>query len=80
MNEAQIAAMDDYASSDQFDAQEKAVLQFSEQLTQGVRVDADTVNELKGFLNDAQLVVLAAAVGQANFTNRFNEAFAVELP
>ena len=72
--------MDDYASSDQFDAQEKAVLQFSEQLTQGARVDADTVNELKGFLNDAQLVVLAAAVGQANFTNRFNEAFAVELP
>ncbi len=80
MSESQIAAMDDYASSDQFDAQEKAVLRFSEQLTQGTRVDADTVNDLKGFLNDAQLVVLAAAVGQANFTNRFNEAFAVELP
>ncbi len=80
MNEAQIAAMDDYASSDQFDAQEKAVLRFAEQLTRNARVDADTVTELKGFLNDAQLVVLAAAVGQANFTNRFNEAFAVELP
>ncbi len=80
MNEAQIAAMDDYASSDQFDAQEKAVLRFAEQLTQSARADAETVNELKGFLNDAQLVVLAAAVGQANLTNRFNEAFAVELP
>ena len=72
--------MGDYASSDQFDVQEKAVLRFAEQLTQSARVDADTVNELKGFLNDAQLVVLAAAVGQANLTNRFNEAFAVELP
>jgi len=80
LSEAQIAAMDDYASSDQFDAQEKAVLRFAEQLTRKARVDADTVNELKGFLNDAQLVVLAAAVGQANLTNRFNEAFAVELP
>ena len=80
MNESQIAVMDDYASSDQFDAQEKAVLRFAEQLTQSARVDADTVNELKGFLNNAQLVVLAAAVGQANLTNRFNEAFAVELP
>ena len=80
MNEAQIAAMDDYASSDQFDAQEKAVLRFAEQLTRNARVDADTVTELKDFLNDAQLVVLAAAVGQANFTNRFNEAFEVELP
>ncbi len=72
--------MDDYASSDQFDVQEKGVLRFAEQLTQSARVDADTVNELKDFLNDAQLVVLAAAVGQANLTNRFNEAFAVELP
>jgi len=80
LNEAQIAAMDDYASSDQFDAQEKAVLRFAEQLTRNARVDADTVTELKDFLNDAQLVVLAAAVGQANLTNRFNEAFAVELP
>ena len=72
--------MDDYASSDQFDVQEKAVLRFAEQLTQSARVDGDTVNELKDFLNDAQLVVLAAAVGQANLTNRFNEAFSVELP
>ena len=55
-------------------------MRFAEQLTQGARADADTVNELKAFLNDAQLVVLAAAVGQANFTNRFNEAFEVELP
>ena len=80
MNDAQIAAMDDYASSDQFDVQEKGVLRFAEQLTRNARVDADTVTELKDFLNDAQLVVLAAAVGQANLTNRFNEAFAVELP
>ena len=72
--------MDGFASSDQFDAQEKAVLRFAEQLTRNARVDADTVNELKGFLNDTQLVILAGAVGQANFTNRFNEAFAVELP
>jgi len=80
LNEAQIAAMENYAGSDQFDAQEKAVLRFAEQLTRNARADTDTVNELKGFLNNAQLVVLAAAVGQANFTNRFNEAFAVELP
>jgi len=80
LNEAQTAVMDVYASSDQFDAQEKAILRFSEQLTRNARVDTDTVTELKGFLNDAQLVVLSAVVGQVNLTNRFNEAFAVELP
>ena len=80
LTEAQIAAMDQYADSDEFDDQEKAVLRFAEQLTRTATVDAEIVNGLKGFLNDAQLVVLAAAVGQANFTNRFNEVFAVELP
>ena len=55
-------------------------MQFAEQLTRKSKVDADTVTKLKDILNDAQLVVLAATVGQANFTNRFNGAFAVELP
>ncbi len=80
MTEAQIAALDSYAASDQFDDQEKAVLRFAEQLTREVKVDAATIGELKGFLSEAQLVILAATVGLANWTNRFNEAFAVELP
>ena len=80
MTETQIAAMDNYAGSDQFDHQEKAVLRFAEQLTREVRVDAETMSELKGALSETQLVVLAAAVGLANWTNRFNEAFQVELP
>jgi hypothetical protein len=38
------------------------------------------VQQLSKSLSPAQLVVLAAAVGLANWTNRFNETFAVELP
>jgi alkylhydroperoxidase family enzyme len=35
---------------------------------------------LAGTLSPAQLVTLAATVGLANWTNRFNESFAMELP
>ena len=80
MTEAQIAAIKEHGESDAFDAQERAVLRFAEQLTREVKVDDHTIDELKGFLTDAQLVVLTAAVGTANLTNRFNEALQVELP
>ena len=80
LSAAQIAAVDRYATSDLFSAQEKAVLRFAEQLTREVKVDPDVMKELKGFLSEAQLVVLAATVGLANWTNRFNEAFRAELP
>lgn len=80
MTEEQIAAMDDFESSDRFDPREKAVLRFAEQLTKQAKVDPGVVDELKGFLSESQLAVLAASVGLANFTNRFNHAFDVELP
>jgi alkylhydroperoxidase family enzyme len=38
------------------------------------------VQKLAKSLSPAQLVTLAAACGLANWTNRFNESFAVELP
>ena len=80
MTETQIAAMDDFADSDHFNDQEKAVLKYAEQLTATANVDADVVATVKGFLTESQLVVLAGAVGLANFTSRFNHAFDVELP
>ncbi len=36
--------------------------------------------KLKESLSPEHLVKLTAAVGQANWTNRFNNAFSVELP
>ena len=80
LTEAQIAAADDFAASDLFDDREIAVMRFAEQLTRDAKVEAATMDELKSFLSESQLVVLAATVGLANFTNRFNHAFDVELP
>jgi len=59
---------------------EMAVLKFAEQWTRQGKVAGDLIKQLSKSLSPTQLVVLAATVGLANWTNRFNESFAVELP
>lgn len=76
----QLKAIDQFAKSDAFDEQEKAVLAYAEQLTRDAEVDAKTVESVKSFLDDKQLVTLAATVALANFTNRFNHGLDIELP
>ncbi|QDS93911.1 Carboxymuconolactone decarboxylase family protein [Roseimaritima multifibrata] len=78
--DAQLAAIDDYAASDTFSDHEKAVLAYSEELTKTATVDPKIVSTLKEFLDDTQLVTLAATVALANFTNRINHGLDIELP
>lgn len=80
VSQTQLDAIADYANSDAFDDQEKAVLAYAEQLTKQANADAATVQKLTEFLDDKQLVSLAAAVALANFTNRFNHALDIQLP
>ena len=56
------------------------MLRFAEQWTRQGRAAGDVLEELQRSLSPAQLVTLAATVGLANWTNRFNETFGVELP
>ena len=78
-SDAQLDSMN--ASDDKlFDDKERAVLQYSEQLTKTSRVDVAVVSQLKTFLDDRQLVTLAATVGLANLTNRINNGLDIELP
>ncbi|TWU25171.1 Carboxymuconolactone decarboxylase family protein [Novipirellula galeiformis] len=76
----QIASIDNYNHSDAFSDQEKTVLAYAEQLTKTAKVDPHTVAKLKEFLDDTQLVTLAATVALANFTNRINHGLEIELP
>jgi alkylhydroperoxidase family enzyme len=55
-------------------------LRFAEQWTLQGKVDSDLIEHLSKTLSSSQLIVLAATVALANWTNRFNETFAVELP
>ena len=80
LSDAQINELERYESSSAYSEIEKSVLRFAEQWTRKGKADVALVQQLSKSLSPAQLVVLAAAVGLANWTNRFNETFAVELP
>ena len=80
VSDAQLDAVKGYAESDLFDEQEKAVLRYTEELTRTSDVSAEAVTGVQGFLNNTQLVTLAAAVALANFTNRVNHGLGIELP
>lgn len=80
LSDKQLDQVDAFAASDLFDDQEKAVLKYAEQLTEKADVDDSVVGSLKNFLDEKQLVSLAAAVALANFTNRVNHGLGIELP
>jgi alkylhydroperoxidase family enzyme len=72
--------LEQYEQSSAYSDLEKAVLRFAEQWTRQGRVAGDVLEQLTRNLSPAQLVTLAATVGLANWTNRFNETFGVQLP
>ncbi len=59
---------------------EKTVLRFAEEWTRQAKAQPETVKELSKTLSPAALVTLAATVATANWTNKFNETFSVDLP
>jgi alkylhydroperoxidase family enzyme len=76
----QLHQLDNYGQSGAFNDLEKQVLRFAEQWTRQGKASDEVVAALSQSLSPAQLVVLAATVGVANWTNRFNETFGVQLP
>ena len=80
MSATQIQDLANFEASSAYSDLEKDVLRFAEEWTKQGRAGAQVVQRLTRTLSPAQMVVVAAAVGLANWTNRFNETFAVELP
>jgi alkylhydroperoxidase family enzyme len=72
--------MPQFEQSAAFTEQEKEVLRFAEQWTRQGKVADGVMQALTKSLSPAQLVILAATVSLANWTNRFNESFGVQLP
>ena len=80
LSEAQIQDLERFEQSSAYSDLEKMVLRFADQWTRQGKASAEVVKELTKSLSSAQMVVLAGSVGLANWTNRFNETFGVELP
>jgi uncharacterized peroxidase-related enzyme len=80
LTDAQVENLDRFEQSDAYSDLEKQVLRFAEQWTRQGKADNAVVTALAQSLTPTQLIVLAAAVGLANWTNRFNETFGIQLP
>ena len=80
MSPQQIQDLEQYEQSTAYSDLEKAVLRFAEQWTRQGMAAGDVLEQLQRSLSPAQLVTLAATVGLANWTNRFNETFGIQLP
>jgi alkylhydroperoxidase family enzyme len=76
----QLHGLDKYEQSGAFNDLEKQVLRFAEQWTRQGKASDEVVAALAQSLSPTQVIVLAATVGLANWTNRFNETFGVQLP
>jgi alkylhydroperoxidase family enzyme len=80
LSDTQLQDLERYEESSAYTDLEKAVIGFAEQWTRQGKVTGELIKQLAKSLSSAQLVVLAATVAEANWTNRFNESFGVELP
>lgn len=73
MDPAKIRGVAQWRQSPLFDERERAVLEYTESATATpVSVTADTVENLRRFLSEAEIVELASWVALENFRSRFN--------
>ena len=80
MTDAQLNDLANYQQSKAYSDLEKTVLRFAEEWTRQSKASAEVMQKLSRALSPTQLVVLAATVGMANWTNKFNESFGIQLP
>ncbi len=79
ITEEQIKAIPFHRRSPLFDEKEKATLLYAERVTRGATAIRDgTLEELKKYYSEEQIVELTLTICVANFTNRFNDALQVE--
>ena len=75
----QIDEIPDWAVSEQFNQQERAVLAYTDEVAQDIRVRDETFARLRTFLNEAEIVELTAAIGYYGMACRILVALEVEL-
>jgi uncharacterized peroxidase-related enzyme len=80
VNDAQLKQLGFSIDEGAFSEVERLVIRFADEWTRQGKASAEVVTGLKKHLSPSQIVVLAATVGLANWTNRFNETFDVQLP
>src|SRR5262245_1591536 len=78
ISKEEIDALQFYQGSDLFDEKDKATLLYSERITRGAAgIREGTLEDLKKYYSEDQIVELTLVICVANFTNRFNDALQI---
>lgn len=79
ISEEKIKALSFFHRSPLFDDKEKTTLLYAERVTRGAAGIRDrTLQDLKKYYGEDQIVELTLIISLANFTNRFNDALQIE--
>jgi len=75
----QIEALPQWKQSSHFNDQERAVLQFTDEMAEQIRVTDETFARVKAFLSDQEIVELTTTIGYYGMVSRILETLQVEL-
>lgn len=78
ITQAQLDALADWRDSKAFEANDRAVLDYTDTMTRNIQVPDAVFAPLKTFLSDREVVELTATIGGYNLVSRFLEA--VQVP
>lgn len=79
VTDAQIQALAEGPGAAAFDAQERAVLTYTDEVSRGYRAGDAAFEALRGFLDDEQIVELTVVIGFYEMICRVLEALQIEL-
>jgi alkylhydroperoxidase family enzyme len=79
LSQEQIDAIHEWKSSDLFNEKERAVLQYTDEETQDIRVSSEIFDAVKEFLTEEQVVELTIVIGFYSMISRFLETLQIEL-
>ena len=79
LSPAQLEALPGWRTSGCFDAQERAVLAYADEVSRRYRAQDATFAELRGFLDTEQIVELTVVIGFYEMVCRVLEALQIEL-
>ena len=79
LTDAKLAALPDFESSAAYTPLERVVLRYAVAMTETpVNVPDELFAELRGHINERQLVELTSSIAWQNYRSRYDHAFGVE--
>ena len=79
ISQEQVDDIGGWVNSERFDEEERAVLAYTDEVEQKIRVKDETFERLRSFLSEHAVVELTAAIGYWGMTARILEALEIDL-